>query len=99
MFAVIYQFSVKTGKEQQFCDAWKKLTELIMNYEDSLGSRLHHESDQTYIAYAQWKSREQWENAGAKLPESAVKFRELMKDACKEIKTIHELEVIADLLI
>ena len=99
MFVVIYQFDVRDGKEDDFKTAWKALTELILKFENSLGSRLHHENGQRYIAYAQWHSKEQWENAGNNLPEEAAKFRETMKYSCTNIQTIHTLKTIDDLLL
>ena len=99
MFVAIYHFTVKKGEEHSFKESWKKLTELILEYENSLGSRLHKSGERNYIAYAQWHSREQWENAGGNLPESANEYRSMMKKCCQKIKTIHELEVMVDLLI
>ena len=98
MFIAIYQFEVIQGQEEQFKESWNALTKLIIKYENSVGSRLHHADGQVYIAYAQWYSREQWENAGSNLPDIADEFRKQMKASCSEIKTIHELEVIDDLL-
>ena len=98
MFIAIYQFSVIENKEDQFITAWKALTELIYRYEGSLGSRLHQQDNQTYIAYAQWPSKSTWKNAGGNLPEEAQEHRAKMKEACTEITTIHELECIEDLL-
>ncbi len=45
MFAVIYQFNVKENRESEFIGAWKQLTQLIYDYEGSLGSRLHKLND------------------------------------------------------
>ena len=98
MFTAIYHFTVKPGQETEFKEGWEGLTKLIYQHEGSLGSRLHHESDQTYIAYAQWPDRETWENAGGQLPPEADVYRKQMKSSCEKIKTIHELEVISDLL-
>ena len=54
MFAVIYQFKVKENRKAEFINAWKQLTHLIYEYEGSLGSRLHKQDDDVYLAYAQW---------------------------------------------
>ncbi len=99
MFIAIYQFDVLEGKADEFIKAWKALTELILKYENSLGSRLHHENGQRYIAYAQWHSKEQWENAGNRLPDEADEFRESMRGCCTKIQTIHTLETVEDLLV
>ncbi len=98
MFAVIYQFEVKEGRESEFIDAWKELTQLIYEYEGSLGSRLHRQKDSIYLAYAQWPDRETWKNSGNKLPESADKVRKTMKDCCSGIETLYELDCVEDLL-
>jgi len=99
MFIAIYQFDVQEGKADEFIRAWKALTELILKYENSLGSRLHHENGQRFIAYAQWHSKDQWENAGNHLPEEADEFRESMRRCCTNIQTIHTLDTVEDLLV
>ena len=98
MFAVIYAFETHPGKETEFEQAWKGLTELIYQYENSLGSRLHHESGTRYIAYATWPDRETWKNSGGKLPPEADGFRAQMRSSCSAISTLHELEMKDDLL-
>jgi heme-degrading monooxygenase HmoA len=98
MFAVIYRFEVKKEKEAQFIQAWKELTELIYANEGSLGSRLHKKDEHTYLAYAQWPDKFTFENAGSNMPSSADRVRQKMRNACDTIETLHELEVIEDLL-
>lgn len=99
MFSVIYYFKVKPGFDNQFIKSWNELTNYIIQYEGSLGSRLHKASNELYIAYAQWSNKKMWENSGAKLPLKANKVRQEMRSGCVEIKTIYELELIDDLLI
>lgn len=97
MFAVIYQFQIKQGKEKEFIETWNELTQLIYKYEGSLGSRLHKQNDQLYIAYAQWPDKETWKFSGSKLPdEDKVRLR--MKESCVKIEVIYELECVKDLL-
>jgi heme-degrading monooxygenase HmoA len=98
MFVAVYQFDVKEGECEKFKKAWAELTKLIYQYEGSLGSRLHQENETTYIAYAQWPSRQTWENSGSKLPEEANHWRSEMRAACQNIATLHELESDIDLL-
>ena len=50
MIAVIIKFKVKPNQEKVFVDNWKKLTQFIYNYKNSLGSRLHKVGDLYYIA-------------------------------------------------
>lgn len=99
MFCVIYLFKVKSRHENEFKKAWKELTALIYEYEGSLGSRLHRQSEFQFIAYAQWPDRSTWENSGNRLPESSKEIRKIMKDSCERIEILHELEVEEDLLI
>ncbi len=98
MYCVIYQFVVKAGSETQFENAWKGLTELIYEYEGSLGSRLHLSENGEYIAYAQWPSKDVFDKAGDHMPEKADLFRKAMRESCNEIKTLNKLEVKKDLL-
>ena len=98
MFAVIYSFQIKPDHENEFLDAWKGLTSLIYEYEGSLGSRLHKEKDDHYIAYAQWPDKSTWKNSGGNLPESANLVRLQMKNSCEKIETLFELDMVEDLL-
>lgn len=98
MFCVVYSFQVKPNLNDQFIKAWHDLTNIIYNNAGSLGSRLHRESNNHYVAYAQWPDKESWENASAKLPEESKFISQLMKDSCEKIETLYDLDVIDDLL-
>ena len=98
MFAVVYQFKVKENMNSEFITAWKQLTQLIYEYEGSLGSRLHKHKDGSYLAYAQWPDKETWKSSGNNLPEAADKIRRTMKDCCTGIETLYELNCTEDLL-
>ena len=52
------------------------MTNLIKLHEGSLGSRLHKQKELHYIAYAQWPSKEIFDNSVKKLPEN---FSEIKK--------------------
>lgn len=97
MFAVLYSFTIKPNKQEAFVKAWAELTELIYEYEGSLGSRLHRKSDTQYIAYAQWPSEAVYKNSGDNLPSSTDAVRQTMRDCCDKIEVLHELEMVADL--
>ena len=99
MFIVIYSFQVKDGFEEPFENAWRELTFLFRDYAGGLGSRLHLESGQNYIAYAQWPDKETWEASNSKLPDETSKIRKAMRDAIEKIKILYELNVVDDLLI
>ena len=101
MFTAIYRFKVKTGFEERFLQSWRELTKLLIKHEGGLGSRLHKSVEENvFIAYAQWPNREMWEKQPkSNLPESANEIRNQMRESCSEIVTIHELEVIEDLLV
>ncbi len=98
MRTIIYQFKVKEKRNEEFIEAWKEMTELIYKYENSLGSRLHMKDNQTYIAYAQWPDKYTFENSGQNLPEKANQVRQKMRDSCKSVEKLFELDMIEDLL-
>lgn len=62
-FAVIYQWRLKQGMEQQFHGAWGELTELLKQKRGARGSRLHRTDHGTLVAYAQWPDRAAWEHS------------------------------------
>jgi len=98
MFVAIYSFKIRENCEEAFIKSWEDLTKLIYEFENSLGSRIHRKSENEFIAYAQWPDKETWENSGANMPEAANPIRKVMKDSCTSIETIHELEMVSDLL-
>ncbi|MCB0761892.1 MAG: antibiotic biosynthesis monooxygenase [Flavobacteriales bacterium] len=98
MFAALYTFTVKPGREKELLKSWTELTRLIYQYEGSLGSRIHRVGELKYVAYAQWPNRETWENMGSKLPPEAKEWSTTMRDCCSEIDTLHEMEMEVDLL-
>lgn len=98
MFIVIYSFHIIKGKDAEFIQVWEELTHLIAQYEGGLGSRLHQKNETTYIAYAQWPSKQQWKNSGSKLPENVREVRAKMRSICSNIEVLHELEHVKDLL-
>ncbi len=98
MFCVIYAFHVLPGKEDDFLQAWADMTHLIRKHEGGWGSRLHHEKEGTYLAYAQWPDRETWENSGNKLPPEADEVRTTMRASCEQIETLHTMDMLMDLL-
>jgi quinol monooxygenase YgiN len=84
--------------DEQFRRAWRKRTREIRAEYGSLGSRLHRvEEDGSYVAYAQWKSRDHWLQSGTSKRETEA--RADMKEATKSAETILELEVLDDLLL
>lgn len=99
MHIVLYKFTVKNAQEDEFITAWEALTKLIHSHEGSLGSRLHKEADGVFIAYAQWPSLELFDRAGERLPAEADGYRAAMREACSSIETIHQMEVVKDLLV
>ena len=62
-FAVIYQWRIRNGTEEQFQQAWAMITELFIAERGALGSRLHQVDDGTWVAYAQWPTRQAWERS------------------------------------
>ena len=98
LFAVIYEFEALPGREEQFIKGWRWLTELIYEYENSRGSRLHHLGGQTYVAYATWPDELTWKNSGSNMPPEADEARKLMRESMAGSKTVYAMNMIEDLL-
>jgi heme-degrading monooxygenase HmoA len=98
MYIVIYEFKVKENNAQKFIDSWTAMTNLLKLHEGSLGSRLHKQKELHYMAYAQWPSKEIFDNSGKNLSENVSEIRKIMKNSCEVIKVLHYLEVVEDLL-
>lgn len=97
MFVALYEFVVRDGREQQFCDNWALLTEGLYQHAGSLGSRLHRCADGRYLAYAQWPDRDSWAMArNQPLPGHYQQAREAMRAALISAATIEQLDVVVD---
>jgi heme-degrading monooxygenase HmoA len=101
MFIAVYEMIAKTGREKEFEIAWADVTEAIYRVRGSLGSRLHlSEKPRVYIAYAQWPSRQIFEDntrSHSFTPEERAAFTR-MSDAAETISTVHKLETVDDRL-
>lgn len=94
MFAIIYRWRVEPGKEEQFADAWARVTRSIHRSCGSYGSRLHRAEDGTWVAYARWPdaaTREACEHPDAEA-------ERLMSDAAAEFLGATPMTVTDDLL-
>lgn len=98
MFAVLYRFDVKQGRDDEFIAAWTTVTEALRMVAGTYGSCLHRTPDGTYVAYARWPSREAW-SGDYDLPPAATDARQRMRDCCSSLATMHELDVVADRLV
>lgn len=97
MFIVLYRWRVASGREQQFQRAWECLTREFLTAAGSLGSRLHRASDGTWVAYAQWPNRDDWERAAV----SSEEGRAALESLSEAIETRFEpllLDPVADYL-
>lgn len=61
MFAVMYRWRLKAGREEQFADAWAEMTDEFLEVHGGLGSCLHKSDDGLWVAYARWPNRKTWE--------------------------------------
>ena len=97
MFVALYTFTVKAGSEDKFRDAWGCLTEAIFATHGSRGSRLHFGEGGIWFAYAQWPSREVWEQARAQPSANAEASADMRECLAGPIETLLG-EVCDDLL-
>lgn len=94
MYIVIYSFTVKKKQDSRFISAWKELTKWYYEYAGGLGSRLHNQTLQTYIAYAQWPDKETWEVSNSQLPEKAQGTRDILRDTCEKVEVLYQLDLV-----
>jgi heme-degrading monooxygenase HmoA len=101
MLIALYEIVIKQGSEQKFEKAWADVTDAILRVRGSLGSKLHTtEAQGVYIAYAQWPSKELFdEGIGAKLfTETETNSLNAMKECSVQIKLLHTMKVCDDRL-
>jgi len=83
MYIALYRWKLKPGKEAQFREAWSEVTRAIRENCGSLGSRLHSSEDGTWVAYAQWPSKEVFQKKRS-LGETVEAARKRMREAVEE---------------
>jgi heme-degrading monooxygenase HmoA len=101
MFVALYEMTAKPGCEDGFERAWALVTDAIYRVRGSLGSRLHKtEKPGVYIAYAQWPSREVYEDESGKDNLTGIEKDafDQMKRSASQIRTLHLMEVSDDRL-
>ena len=100
MLIALYEMTAKSGREEDFEQAWAELTDAIYQVRGSLGSRLHRtETPGLYIAYAQWPSRAVYESTDSHLFSAAqLASGERMRDALESSRTLHLMDVCDDRL-
>ncbi|MCZ6560730.1 MAG: antibiotic biosynthesis monooxygenase [Gammaproteobacteria bacterium] len=96
-FYVLYRWRLHAGMEQQFIDAWTKMTELIKQQRGGLGSRLHHRDDGWWVAYAAWPNKEKWANSIIRDSPDA-ELAKLMNEAIAERQAPEELLPVRNLV-
>ena len=97
-FAVLYRWRIKPGKEQQFVEAWSRVSDGLLRQRGSLGSRLHRGSDSTWYSYAQWPSA-QARNVAFAMPAIDPEASALMRDAIAEALPEVVLESVSDFMV
>ncbi|GAA2069980.1 hypothetical protein GCM10009801_20320 [Streptomyces albiaxialis] len=94
MFAVIYKWRLKQGKEEQFIASWRRMTTAIHESCGSYGSRLHRADDGTWVAYARWPDAATRERCQGTDPEALESMREAIEEYFPETRC----EVTDDML-
>ena len=95
MYVVLYQFQVKTGRENDFRQHWNRLTQAMLMETNSVGARLHAGEHGTFVAYVQWPTKESYEQQ-KDLSRPAVEARTAMLEACDDIRGIQTMELIEE---
>jgi hypothetical protein len=98
MFVVMYEFNLKIDQTEVFIKLWHQLTLRVTELSNSQGARLHKASDTMWIGYAQWPSRDAWDDSNLTQPE-ITDLRQQIFEVCDDIQIIYQLDVVDDLLI
>jgi heme-degrading monooxygenase HmoA len=97
MFVALYRWKIHAGREEEFIEAWSRISDLLLKERGSLGSRLHRGSDGLWYSYAQWPSAQARKDAFASGPVGAA-ASERMNAAIQERFPEIVLEACADFL-
>ena len=60
MYGIIFEWHLKVGEEQAFCNEWKTGSDVIQTYPGARGTKLFRSVDKpgTFFAIAEWDSKE-----------------------------------------
>lgn len=97
MYCVVYEFTVDKKNEEKFKKLWHELTLKIIEECHSAGSRLHcvDNNENTWVAYAQWPSKEIYDNTPTKV--SYEKIRQEFLSTCNSVGVIYQMECVDNL--
>ena len=95
MFIALYRWKIHEDREEEFIEAWSRISDLLLKERGSLGSRLHRGSDGLWYSYAQWPSAQARKDAFAQAPVDAAasermnaaileRFPEVVLDPCAD---------------
>ncbi len=98
MFIALYRWKIIAGKEDIFREGWRRVTGEVYRKAGSRGSRLHQAEDKTFVAYAQWNSREDWEKLPTSFILEDIEAREMMNESIEESFPPMLMNVTDDLL-
>jgi heme-degrading monooxygenase HmoA len=97
MFAVIYQWRIVPGREEQFAAGWLRCSTQIKKRFGSYGSRLHRTDEGLYVSYGRWPSAEAREPYRAQLDFDPESFHMMQGAIATELPEIR-MHIIGDLL-
>lgn len=57
MFAVIYRFYIKPGREEEYQTYWNQVANYFIQHRGSIGSSLHKTEEGMWLAYSRWPDK------------------------------------------
>ena len=97
MYTVLYQWDVHQDKHDDFISGWEAVTDHYLAKHNSLGSKLHQISDNRFMAFAQWPSKESRDSA-FNLNDAPHQAVEKMKNSILTSHSPTETTIILDKL-
>jgi 8-oxo-dGTP diphosphatase len=88
MFALIYQWYVKSGKEEECREAWNQVARFFVARRGALGSSLHRTSDGLWVAYSRWPDKRTQDASWPK--DGASPSAELPSEICKAVLSLKD---------
>ena len=108
MFAVIYQAYLKSGREEDYQQAWHQVASFFVESRGAIGSCLHKTEGGLWVAYSRWPDKAtrdaSWpgENApSSELPDEIRNAILTIKDCIDPDRKLSDIcmEVVNDLLV
>lgn len=95
MYITLYQWQLKPGKEQQFIEAWTRLTTQLQNTTPQVSAKLLKTLQGEWVALIEWPSQKEWESQTNENIDLLA--QQSLMECVQELQNLVPMEVVRNL--